>query len=92
MLTDRDEAGVSRNPVNRSVYRRAASLLCQSGSAAESLIKTMPNAIVDVVPNTGLEKPIDAVDKGGSRVAPEHLNIYHRAVDMWRVPALLLLI
>lgn len=90
VLSDKGESCTSKNPVNRSVYRRAVSVVCQSDDAAKRLLERMPDTIVDVMPDIGPGESIDVVEKNRKNAASEHLQIYHRAVDVSRVPAILL--
>lgn len=88
VLTYRSTEAVGKNPIARSMFRRAASLICPSEQIAEVLLGddfSCPVDVIDDISHASIEG--DVVD---NRVAAEHLRIYRRAVDSWRVPALLL--
>ena len=78
-----------RNPILRSVYGRAASLICPDDRAASAISSQGLGVPVHVIPDISLA---DATDRGESvcPVAAEHLRVYRSAVDTKRVPAVLL--
>ena len=78
-----------KNPIIRSVYGRAASLICPSDRAAAAVVDQGLAVPVDVIPRISHEDEDDA-DEVVRRIAAEHLRVYQRAADSWRVPALLL--
>lgn len=90
VLSDQGDSCTSNNPVNRSVYRRASSLLCGTDEAAKRLLNLFPSAIVDILPVIKLEEAIDVAEKNKNRAASAHLKFYDRAVGASRVPAMLL--
>lgn len=78
-----------RNPLIRSVYGRAASVICPTAGAAEAMTDTGPRIPVDVIPDissTGADADEDVVPG----IVAEHLRVYRRAADSCRIPALLL--
>lgn len=89
VITRRSVYPPGRNPVIRSVYGRAASLICPTGGAADAVTDQDLGVPVDVIPTisaTGTEADEIAVRK----IVSEHLRVYRRAADSRRVPALLL--
>ena len=88
VVTRRSEAPRHRNPIIRSVYGRAASLICPNDRAAAAVSGMGIGVPVDVIPNICCKDEASG-DQAG-RIAAEHLRVYRRAADSWRVPALLL--
>jgi len=89
VATRRSALPPGRNPIIRSVYGRAASLICPSERAAAAIHGAGFVAAIDVIPN------IPGAERGGDdamtrQVVAEHLRIYRRAAETCRVPALLL--
>jgi len=88
VLTQRSTAPLGKNPIARSMIRRAASLICPNDQVADVLVNDDVSGPVDVVDDIS-HKTGDG-DLFDNRIAAEHRRIYRRAVDSWRVPALLL--
>lgn len=89
VLSRRDATKHSGNPINRSILNRAASLICSNASVAHALAVGASRTPVDVIADINRQEGAD-FDMVGNRAAAEHLRVYRRAVDAWRVPALLL--
>ena len=88
VLTRRIARPPGKNPILRSVYGRAASLICPSDWAAAALVNQGLGVPVDVIPDISC-KDDDGNEQPG-RIAADHLRVYRRAADSWLVPALLL--
>ncbi len=88
VLTRRLAGPVGRNPVTRSTIRRAASLVCPTDDAARAMLADEIAGPVDVVCDISHE--CLECDVKDNRIAAEHLRIYRRALDTWRIPALLI--
>lgn len=88
VATRRSVLPPGKNPILRSVYGRAASLICPSDQAAAAVSNQGLGVPVDVIADISC-KDDDGNDQA-SKTAAEHLRIYRRAVDSRRVPALLL--
>jgi hypothetical protein len=89
VVTRRSMLPPGRNPIVRSVYGRAASLICPTAGAADAVTDQGLGAPVDVIPNIsciGAEVDEEAV----RRIVAEHLRVYRRVADSRRVPVLLL--
>ena len=89
VATRRSEAPPGENPVVRSVYRRAVSLICPTKRAAAAVGRRGLGVPVDVIPMISC-KDVDRTDRIVSKVSAAHLRVYQRATDSWRMPALLL--
>jgi hypothetical protein len=89
VATRRSALPPGRNPIIRSVYGRAASLICPSDRAAAAVLDQGLAVPVDVIPTISHRDDED-ISEVVQRIAAEHLRIYRRAADSWRVPALLL--
>lgn len=90
VATRRSALPPGKNPIIRSVYGRAASLICPSDRAAAAVLDQGLAVPVDVIPSISHTDEDATGDAIAQRIAAEHLRIYRRAVDSWRVPALLL--
>lgn len=89
VLTRRSTNNLSGNPISRSIDDRAASLICSTHEAAkETNTGTLPKQ-VDVIPDITRVAGLD-FEMIGNRAAAEHLRVYRRAADTWRIPALML--
>lgn len=88
VLTRRDTASPGRNPITRSMLERAASLICPTDEAADALVNSGLSVPIDVISDISHETTDN--ETAANRIAAEHQRIYRRAVDTWRVPALLL--
>ena len=76
-------------PGRNAIYRRAASLICSTDAAAAKMLETDLSVLIDVIRDISYAA-IDDPETDGNRIAAEHARIYRRAIDSWRVPALLL--
>ena len=89
VVTRRSTHAPSKNPITRSMYRRAASLICSSDEAAAELLENDLRVPIDVIPDISYATS-DDTEADSNRVAAEHARIYRRVIDSGRVPALLL--
>ncbi len=88
VLTRRSAKPSGKNPVTRSMIRRAASIICPTDDAAQAMLADSIAGPVDIIRDISHESlESDVTD---NRIAAEHLRIYRRALDTWRVPALLI--
>lgn len=89
VATRRCESPPDDNPIIRSVYRRAVSLICPTKRAAAAVTGQGLGVPVDVIP---MISSSDANNKQRSseKVAADHLRVYRRALDIRQIPALLL--
>lgn len=78
-----------KSPIIRSVYGRAASLICPTTQAADAVIDQRLGVPVDIIPNISVRDSHDG-DSAVNRTAAEHLRVYQRVADTRRIPALLL--
>lgn len=88
VLTRRSTKPVGRNPVSRSIIHRAACVICPHKAAAASISNDdfdVPMEVIDDISHASVES--DAAD---AQVAAEHMRIYRRAVDSWRMSTVLL--
>jgi hypothetical protein len=77
------------NPIIRSVYSRAASLICPTKHAAAVVSGRGLGVPVDVIPEICC-KDVEKTDRIVRQVAAAHLRVYRRAIDSRHIPALLL--
>lgn len=89
VLTRRRRSMPSSNPLTRSLYRRAASVICTSKASAKALLAYDAAVEVDVIEDIARADSAD-FEMTGNRIAAEHLRVYHRAAEKLHVPALLL--
>ncbi len=89
VATRRSALPPGKNPIIRSVYGRAASLICPSDRAAAAVLDQGLAVPVNVIPTIS-HTDDEAGNAIAQRIAVEHLRIYRQAADSWRVPALLL--
>lgn len=89
VLTSRRTKPPGANPIRRSIYSRAASVVCPTRAAARALAGQELAVPVDVIGDISFRED-EADESSGNRAAAEHMRIYRRAVDSWRVPAILL--
>ncbi|MGI9204262.1 MAG: glycosyltransferase [Woeseiaceae bacterium] len=89
VMSCRDVTKRSPNPILRSIFSRAAGLICSDAAMAKTLLRGTTRTPVDVIEDITRQDGKD-FDMIGNRAAAEHLRIYRRAADTWRVPALLL--
>jgi glycosyl transferase family 4 len=80
VMTRRGEVPPCPNPLSHSIYRRAASLICNSAPAARALRDFVPatpvNVIPDIVPATGIDR-----EALSDQSAAEHLRVYQHAIE-----------
>ena len=88
VLTRRSEDPVGKNPIARSMIRRAAGLICPSAAAAAAILDDDFVGPVDIIEDISHERV--AENTNDNRIAAEHLRMYRRATEAWQVPALLL--
>jgi len=88
VMTRRSKRKSLLNPISRSIEDRAASLICCTKDVATNLLKGASNPQVDVIADISREDETD-FEALGNRVAAEHLRVYRRAADAWRVPTLM---
>jgi hypothetical protein len=89
VATRRSALPPGKSPIIRSVYGRAASLICPSDRAAAAVLDQGLAVPVDVIPCIS-HRDNDNSDKVAQEIAARHLRVYRRAADSSRVPALLL--
>lgn len=89
VATRRSALPPGRNPIIRSVYGRAASVICPSDRASSAMLDQGLAVPVDVIPCISIKNDDDS-ERSTNRIVAEHLRVYRRAVDSRRVPALLL--
>ena len=89
VVTRRSTDAPGRNPITRAIYRRAASLICSTDAAAAKMLETDLSVLIDVIRDISYAASDDP-ETDGNRIAAAHARIYRRAIDSWRVPALLL--
>jgi hypothetical protein len=89
VLTRRLKTLAVNRPLLRSVYGRAATVICMTGTGARAIGGEFPAARIDVINDIARTDTGD-VEMLANRVAADHLRIYHRVVESLRIPALLL--
>ena len=89
VATRQSESPPDDKPIIRSVYSRAVSLICPTKRAAASVAGQGLGVPVDVIPMISCRDSQKA-EKTIRKVAAAHLRVYRRAIDSWRIPALLL--
>ena len=89
VATRRSMLPPAKNPIIRSVYGRAAGLICPTAAAAEALTDQRLGVPVDVIPCISVHESVDE-NEAANRIAAEHLRVYQRVADTGRIPALLL--
>lgn len=89
VLTQRKVRRNTKNPISRSIEERAASVICCTERAARRALARPSTKPVDVIADIAREEGTD-FEMTGNRVAAEHLRVYRRAADTWRVPALMI--
>lgn len=89
IVTRRSAQVLGKNPISRSIYRRAESLICLSDEAASAFLENDLPVLIDVIPDISYAAS-DDTETVGNRVAAEHARIYRRAIDSRRVPEMLL--
>ena len=89
VLTYREPNRAARDPVLRSAYRRAETVLVHSRANATAARKLCKSAPMQVAPNDSFCDPPLTYD-GAQRAASEHLRIYRHVIDRGSVPDLML--
>jgi hypothetical protein len=89
VLTRRRKAQPRRNPVIRSVYARAARVICATDAGARSLRKFDSLVQVEMINDIARKSAYD-FDAACDRIASEHLRVYRHAADTSNAPAILL--
>ena len=89
VMTRRRVSDPTRSPVQRSVYQRAAGVICTTDAGASALATFAPEFRVDVIHDIARATARD-FEAAANRTAAEHLRIYRRATDVSQIPALLL--
>lgn len=89
VATRQSEQPPGDNPIVRSVYSRAVSLICPTKGAAATVAGQGLGVPVDVIPMISC-RDANKAERVIRKVAAAHLRVYRRAVDSWRIPALLL--
>lgn len=89
VLTRRGADELSANPISRSINDRATSIICCSKDTARNILNKNSNARIDVIADIAREDETD-FEMLANQAAAEHLRVYRRAVETWRVPALML--
>ncbi len=89
VVTRRSTQVLGKNPISRSIYSRAASLICLSDEAASEFLENDLPVLIDVIPDISYAAS-DYTETDGNRVAAEHARVYRRAIDSRRVPEMLL--
>ena len=89
VLTRRIGPDPTSNPVQRSVYRRAAGIICATDAGARSLTTFVPDCQVDVINDIARATATD-FDAVANRTAAEHMRIYRRATNPSQIPAVML--
>ncbi len=88
VMSRRSEFSLGNSQLNRSVYRRASGLICQTDAVAKIMLGYQPKSRVDVIADIPSENQGDG-GLAANRVASEHMRVYRRAIDSWSIPALL---
>jgi hypothetical protein len=89
VATRQTEHPLGDNPIIRSVYGRAVSIICPTGQAAAAVSGQGLGVPVDVIPAICC-KEVDNPERMVRKTAAAHLRVYRRAADSRRIPALLL--
>lgn len=89
VATRQSEHPPGDNPIIRSVYSRAVSLICPTKRAAAAVAGQGLGVPVDVIPIISC-RDVRKAEKTIRNVAAAHLRVCRRAIDSWRIPALLL--
>lgn len=89
VLTRRVGPDPTRNPVQRSVYHRAAGIICATDAGARSLAAFVPECQVEVINDIARANAAD-FESVANRAAAEHMRVYRRATDASQIPALML--
>lgn len=88
VLTRRSCKAVGRNPVSGSIVTRAACIICPDEPAAACITNADLSNSVEIIEDLSHDSvEADAVD---AKIALQHLRIYRRAIDTWRVSTVLL--
>ena len=88
VLTRRSAEAVGKNPIARSMVRRASGLICPSAACAAAILDDDFAGPIDIIEDISHERVAEAAND--NRIAAEHLRIYRRSTEAWQIPALLL--
>lgn len=93
VLTHRQTSMPGKNPIQRSQYQRADSVVCPSTEIAQAMRKYVAETPVDTIGDA--RNPDDLIDaengrNSAERMAAEHLRIYRRTLDGPGLPAMLI--
>lgn len=89
VATRQSEQALGDNPIIRSVYGRAVSIICPTKAAAAAVTGQGLGVPIDVIPLICC-KDGDNPERRVRKIAAAHLRVYRRAADSRRIPALLL--
>jgi hypothetical protein len=89
VLTRRDGGMSSTGPISRSIEDRAAGLICCTKEVADTVLRRTSKPQVVVIEDIAMEHGAN-LETLGNRAAADHLRVYRRAIDAWRMPALML--
>jgi len=89
VLTRRIVVHPDRNPVNRSIYRRASGIVCTTDAGARSLVEAELTGPIDVI-NDISRADMPEFERAANRAAARYLRVYRRAIAATSVPAMLL--
>lgn len=89
VATRQSEQVLGDNPIIRSVYSRAVSIICPTEEAAAAVTGQGLGVPVDVIPEICCQG-VDISDRRVRKTAAAHLRVYRRAADSRHIPALLL--
>lgn len=79
----------SKYPLAQAIYKRASGIICQNEIDAAAMLDHEPALRIDVIADVTHAADGDE-ERNANYSAAEHLQVYRRAADTWRVPALLL--
>jgi len=89
ILTRRRNVNPAGRPLLQSIYARAATVICTTNAGARNISNQDSTARVDVVNDIARATTAD-IEMMANKVAAEHIQIYHRAIEKVHIPALLL--
>jgi len=89
VLTRRCSIHPNGHSLLRSIYARAAAVICTTNAGAKSIAHSDSFVQLHVVNDIARAASPD-IEVLANKVAAEHLRIYHRAIDTVNIPALLL--
>jgi len=89
VLTRRVGSDPMLNPVQRSVYRRAAAVICTTHAGARALRKFAPDCRVEVIIDLSMAGA-GSIENLAAAGAAEHIRLYRRVREPAEIPALIL--